>query len=73
MIANLLFAYLVFVAQFATVGVPETFNPQPGILVPQVISETSPAAQAGIRQGDVIVAANGAELGASEDTITGFI
>ena len=52
---------------------PETFNPQPGILVPQVISETSPAAQAGIRQGDVIVAANGAELGASEDTITGFI
>ncbi len=72
-IANLLFAYLVFVAQFATVGVPETFNPQPGILVPQVISETSPAAQAGIRQGDLIIAAGGEELGAAEDTITSFI
>ena len=72
-IANLLFAYLVFVAQFATVGVPETFNPQPGILVPQVISESSPAARAGIRQGDMIIAANGEDLGASEDTIPSFI
>jgi membrane-associated protease RseP (regulator of RpoE activity) len=72
-IANLLFAYLVFVVQFATVGVPETFNPQPGILVPQVISETSPAAQAGIREGDIIVAANGEELGATEATIQDFI
>jgi membrane-associated protease RseP (regulator of RpoE activity) len=72
-IANLLFAYLVFVVQFATVGVPETFNPQPGILVPQVISETSPAAQAGLRQGDVIVAANGEAMGDSQDTINGFI
>ncbi|MGF1570423.1 MAG: RIP metalloprotease RseP [Nodosilinea sp.] len=72
-IANLVFAYLVFVAQFSTVGVPETFNPQPGILVPQVISESSPAAQAGIRSGDVIIAANGEPLGNAEDTIPGFI
>jgi membrane-associated protease RseP (regulator of RpoE activity) len=72
-IANLLFAYLVFVAQFATVGVPETFNPQPGILVPQVMADTSPAGQAGIRQGDLIIAANGETLGASEDTISSFI
>jgi membrane-associated protease RseP (regulator of RpoE activity) len=72
-IANLLFAYLVFVAQFTIVGVPETFNAQPGILVPQVMSEASPAAQAGIRPGDVLVAANGEPLGATEKTIQGFI
>lgn len=72
-IANLLFAYLVFVVQFASVGVPETFNPQPGILIPQVMAETSPAAQAGIRQGDLIVAANGDRLEASETTITDFV
>jgi membrane-associated protease RseP (regulator of RpoE activity) len=72
-IANLLFAYLVFVAQFTTVGVPETFNPQPGILIPQVISETSPAAQAGLRPGDVLIAANGEPLEATQETIPGFI
>lgn len=72
-IANLLFAYLVFVAQFATVGVPENFNLQPGILIPQVISETSPAAQAGLRPGDVIVAAAGKRLDAAETTIPEFI
>ncbi|HIK45749.1 MAG TPA: RIP metalloprotease RseP [Leptolyngbyaceae cyanobacterium M65_K2018_010] len=72
-IANLLFAYLVFVAQFTTVGVPETFNPQPGILVPQVMSETAPAALAGIRPGDVLVAANGQPLGTTDNTIPDFI
>jgi membrane-associated protease RseP (regulator of RpoE activity) len=72
-IANLLFAYLVFVAQFTAVGIPETFNPQPGILVPQVISESSPAGQAGLRPGDVLVAANGQPLGAGEESIPGFI
>lgn len=72
-IANLVFAYLVFVAQYAIVGVPETFNPEPGILVTQVLAEPSPAAQANLRQGDIIIAADGAALGNSEDTITDFI
>ncbi|MGF1516485.1 MAG: RIP metalloprotease RseP [Nodosilinea sp.] len=72
-IANLVFAYLVFVAQFTAVGIPETFNPQPGILVPQVISESSPAGQAGIRSGDVLVAANGEPLGVGEESIPSFI
>lgn len=72
-IANLVFAYLVFVAQFSAVGIPETFNPQPGILVPQVISESSPAGQAGIRSGDILVAANGEPLGVGEESIPTFI
>jgi len=72
-IANLLFAYCVFVAQFSTVGVPETFNPQPGVLVPQVLSDTAPAAEAGIRSGDLIVAAEGEPLGASEEAIQSLI
>ncbi|MBF2036169.1 MAG: RIP metalloprotease RseP [Leptolyngbyaceae cyanobacterium T60_A2020_046] len=68
-IANLLFAYLVFVAQFATVGVPQDFSPQPGILVPQVLSETSPAGQAGLRSGDVILAANGERFGTEDGAV----
>ncbi|MGD1860748.1 MAG: RIP metalloprotease RseP [Leptolyngbyaceae cyanobacterium] len=58
-IANLLFAYLVFVVQFASVGVPSGFDPEPGIAIPQVMSETSPAAQAGLKAGDVILSADG--------------
>jgi membrane-associated protease RseP (regulator of RpoE activity) len=72
-IANLVFAYLVFVAQFTVVGIPETFDPQPGIVVPQVVSESSPAAQAGIRPGDVLIAANGETLGGGETTVQDFI
>lgn len=72
-IANLLFAYLVFVTQFATVGVPENFNPQPGILVPQITAESSPAAKAGLRSGDVIVAAQGELLEAPQEAIPEFI
>lgn len=72
-IANLIFAYLVFVAQFATVGIPETFNPQPGILVPQIIAETSPAARAGIRPGDLLTSVNGKTLGNGQNTIPDFV
>lgn len=71
-IANLLFAYLVFVAQFATVGVPE-FDAQPGIAVPEIIAPSSPAAQAGIQEGDLIVAAEGKPLTSAETTIPNFI
>ncbi|MBU6229397.1 MAG: RIP metalloprotease RseP [Cyanobacteria bacterium REEB459] len=72
-IANLIFAYLVFVVQFATVGIPETFNPQPGILVPQIITETSPAARAGIRAGDLLTAVNGKPLGTGSTVIPEFV
>lgn len=68
-IANLIFAYVVFVAQFAGVGVPTGVNAQPGVLVPQVVSQNGPAAQAGIRAGDVIVAIDGENLGGSDEAI----
>jgi membrane-associated protease RseP (regulator of RpoE activity) len=72
-IANLLFAYLVFVVQFASVGVPQAFNPEPGILIPQVISESSPAAQAGIESGDVILSANGTDFGTEDSAVKSFV
>jgi membrane-associated protease RseP (regulator of RpoE activity) len=63
-IANLVFAYFVYVAQFAGVGVPDF---QPGVVVPEVITQDSPAAQAGIRSGDVILAVDDQVLGASKN------
>ncbi|MEB3214271.1 MAG: RIP metalloprotease RseP [Leptolyngbyaceae bacterium] len=68
-IANLIFAYFVFVAQFAGVGVPEGINAQPGVLVPDVVSQEAPAAKAGIRPGDVIVAIDGRDIGSGEEAI----
>jgi membrane-associated protease RseP (regulator of RpoE activity) len=68
-IANLVFAYLVFVAQFTAVGIPEKFDYQPGVLVPEIISQDAPAAQAGIKAGDLIVAVGGQDLGASDKAI----
>lgn len=68
-IANLIFAYLVFVGQFSLVGVPDGFNAQPGVLVPEVISREAPAAQAGIQAGDVVIAVNDQPLGAANDAI----
>ncbi|NER79273.1 MAG: RIP metalloprotease RseP [Leptolyngbya sp. SIO1D8] len=72
-VANLLFAYLVFVVQFASVGVPQSFIPEPGILVPQVLSENSPAAQAGLRSGDVIISANGINFDTEDTTVQALV
>ncbi|MFW6358304.1 MAG: RIP metalloprotease RseP [Chroococcales cyanobacterium] len=68
-IANLIFAYFLLVAQTATIGVPE-LNYQPGVAVPQVVSEeSSPAIEAGIQAGDVIVEIDSQELGASKEAV----
>ncbi|MEO0456175.1 MAG: RIP metalloprotease RseP [Cyanobacteria bacterium P01_A01_bin.114] len=72
-IANLLFAYLVFVTQFASIGVPQNFVPQPGVNVIQVISENDPAAQAGIKPGDVIIAVNGEPIGNNEGNVENLV
>lgn len=65
-IANLIFAYFLLVGQIATVGVPQ-FNFQPGVLVPKVVTEqTSVALKAGLKPGDIILAVDGKQLGASE-------
>lgn len=71
-IANLIFAYLVFVVQYATVSVPD-FTPQPGVIVSEVMAQNSPAAEAGLQSGDIVVAAEGKSLEASETTIGEFI
>ncbi|MBD2093203.1 RIP metalloprotease RseP [Microcoleus sp. FACHB-1515] len=65
-IANLIFAYLVFVVQFGAIGVPDGINYQPGVLIPQVLSAESPAAQAGIKAGDVILAVDDRSLGSGD-------
>ena len=72
-VANLLFAYLVFVVQFASVGVPQDFVPDPGILVPEVLSETSPAAKAGLQPGDVILSADGETFGTEETVVLSLV
>lgn len=68
-IANLVFAYLVFVTQFSTVGIPEKIDYRPGVVVPEVTAQDAPAAQAGIRSGDLILAVDGQTLGASDQAI----
>ncbi len=68
-IANLIFAYFLLVGQVSAVGVQD-FNYQPGVLVPKVAADVSSAAsKAGIKQGDIILAVNGKELGASATAI----
>jgi membrane-associated protease RseP (regulator of RpoE activity) len=61
-IANLIFAYFLLVAQAGTVGIPDFNNV--GVRVPQIVTESSSVAQkAGIKAGDVILAINGQDLG----------
>ncbi|MEO1208660.1 MAG: RIP metalloprotease RseP [Cyanobacteria bacterium J06638_20] len=64
-IANLIFAYLVFVLQLGILGVQE-FNLEPGVAIPQVVAADVPAAQGGLQNGDVVVAVNGQTLGTGE-------
>lgn len=65
-IANLVFAYLVFVMQFGIVGVQEGFTMEPGVVIAQVVSADVPAAQDGLKDGDVVVAVEGNPLGEGE-------
>lgn len=68
-IANLIFAYFLLVAQIGTVGVPQ-LNFQPGVLVPEVMTDqTSIAFQAGIKPGDLILAVEGKPLAASREAL----
>ncbi len=61
-IANLIFAYFLLVAQATTIGFQD-INYRPGVLVPQLLSEAeSAAAQAGVKPGDIILKIDNLEL-----------
>jgi membrane-associated protease RseP (regulator of RpoE activity) len=63
-IANLIFAYFLLVAQANFVGVPQAS--QPGVLIQQLAPDVSSVAEkAGIKPGDVILAANQKQFGTS--------
>jgi membrane-associated protease RseP (regulator of RpoE activity) len=65
-IANLVFAYFLLVSQAVTVGVQD-INYQQGVLIPQILTEAkSPAANAGLQNGDVILAINNQVFPADE-------
>lgn len=72
-IANLIFAFVILVTQVAIVGIPQSLQPQPGIVVPQVMGQKTPAAIAGLQAGDVITASDGQALGSGETTVKNFI
>ncbi|MGD1899515.1 MAG: RIP metalloprotease RseP [Phormidesmis sp.] len=61
-IANMIFAYLVFVLQFGSLGVPAV---NPGVLIPRVIVD-APAETAGLQNSDVILSAGGQTFGQGE-------
>ncbi len=61
-IANMIFAYLVFVLQFGSLGVPSV---ETGVLIPKV-AENAPAEIAGLKAGDVILRANNETFGQGE-------
>ncbi|OKH14278.1 RIP metalloprotease RseP [Fischerella major NIES-592] len=70
-IANLIFAYFLLVAQVNLVGVSQATLP--GVLIKQLAPEVSNVAlQAGIKPGDVIIAANNKEFGTSLQEIEGL-
>lgn len=71
-IANLLFAYLILVTQFGLIGVPNGYDLQPGVIVPQVF-DASPAAKAGLQAGDIILSAGGRVFDAAETEVQSLV
>ena len=68
-IANLIFAYFLLVTQIGTVGIQQ-FNFQPGVLVAKVVTEQSSVAlNAGIKPGDIVLAADGKPLETSQEAL----
>lgn len=69
-IANLIFAYFLLVTQAGTVGFQVGFDYQPGVKIPELVATAdSPAAQAGIQNGDVVLAVNEIELATGQQAL----
>lgn len=67
-LANMIFAWMVLLAQGAIYGVPDGVSSASGILVTGV-SANSPAAVAGLRPGEHVVAVNGQSLGQGDEAV----
>jgi len=68
-IANFIFAYFLLVTQSAFVGIPEP-QFEPGIKVPEIVNqENSPAREAGLEAGDLIIAVDSQSLGEGQQAI----
>jgi membrane-associated protease RseP (regulator of RpoE activity) len=71
-IANLLLAWVVLLAQGVVVGIPSGFSATPGVLVSGV-QAGQPAALAGLRSGDRITALAGNDLGGGPSAVGAFV
>jgi len=67
-LANLLLAWTVLLAQGALVGIPAGFSATPGVLVSGV-QQGQAAAASGLRAGDRILAVNGQDLGGGQSAV----
>ncbi len=71
-IANLLLAWAVLLAQGFLVGIPAGFSTTPGVLVSGV-QPGQPAAEAGLRAGDRIVSLNGQPLEGGQKAVSELV
>ncbi|AGY56882.1 RIP metalloprotease RseP [Gloeobacter kilaueensis] len=67
-VANLIFGYLVLVLMVAIGGVPVS-EQKPGVLIQQVSPGASPASQAGLKAGDVLLTVDGKSVGSGENAL----
>jgi membrane-associated protease RseP (regulator of RpoE activity) len=71
-IANLLLAWAVLVAQGVVVGIPAGFSATPGVLVAGV-QPGQAAAAAGLQPGDRILAVDGQDLGGGQSAVAALV
>ena len=71
-LANLLLAWAVLVAQGVVVGIPAGFSTTPGVLVAGV-QPGQAAAAAGLRPGDRVLAIDGRELGGGQSAVAQLV
>ena len=71
-LANLLLAWAVLVAQGVVVGIPAGFSTTPGVLVAGVQNGQA-AAASGLRSGDRILAVDGRDLGGGQSAVAALV
>ncbi len=71
-LANLLLAWAVLLAQGVVMGIPDGFQSSPGVLV-SAVQPSQPAELAGLRGGDRILALQGTSLGGGQQAVSAFV